>query len=475
MSLRWRLTLVIGGVVALMVVGASLLAYVSAASELDRQMNEFLLTRSRETEAELDRVAGLPIRTPEDAAFGIGIVNALGRADADIQLLGSDGRVRRISGDLLPVSAADRDIAGRGPDRSIARRVDDVVVDGERYRVVTSSGPFGALMVGRSMTDVEATLAGLRSWLTVVSLSGALVAAVVGWLVARGVLRPISRLAAATQQVAETGRFDADLRVESNDELGGLARNFNTMLSALRASRDQQHRLVRDANHELRTPLTSLRTNLDVLRRRRAQLDGADAGEILEDMDGEIRELSALVEELVNSATEHSTMDAADFVAVDLGEVAGGVADRTARRTGRTVEVIRTAGSQICGDPAALERAIGNLVGNAVKFSPSASPITVEVDSSTITVIDEGPGVPEGEETRIFDRFYRSDATRTLPGSGLGLAIVADVASAHGGTTFARSTGTGSQIGFTLGEITRPSVPLPMVEREEMSRSEQNS
>ena len=268
MSLRWRLTLVIGGVVAVMLFGASFLAYVSAERELNAQVNEFLLNRSRETEEGLT-VADLPVNS--DLTFGIqfGTINALQRADASIQILEPGAtQVSRISGSILPLADEDFEIASIEGETITRATFDRVADNGDRYRVLVSSNPRGALMVGRSLNDVTQTLDGLRGWLLAISAVGSLGAAVVGWLVADRVLRPVSRLAIATEQVAETRRFDADLRVESNDELGALARSFNSMLSALRASREQQDRLVRDANHELRTPLTSLRTNVDVLRRR---------------------------------------------------------------------------------------------------------------------------------------------------------------------------------------------------------------
>ena len=296
MSLRWRLTLVIGGVVAVMLFGASFLAYVSAERELNAQVNEFLLTRSRETEEGLTDLTRAVADLPEnsDLALGVqfGTLNALQRADASIQILEPGAtQVSRISGSILPIGDADFEIAAI-EDHEVTTRAtfDRVSANGEEYRVLVSSNPRGALMVGRSLTDVSQTLDGLRGWLIAISFIGTLVAAIVGWLVADRVLRPVSRLAIATEQVAETRRFDADLRVESNDELGALARSFNSMLSALRASREQQERLVRDANHELRTPLTSLRTNVDVLRRRGEAMNEGQRSAILDDMNGEVVE-----------------------------------------------------------------------------------------------------------------------------------------------------------------------------------------
>ena len=314
MSLRWRLTAVIGGVVALMLFGASFLAYISAESELNRQVNEFLLTRSRETEAGLDTADSLPIVGPEAKGFQAGTLEALTRADASIQLVFRNGsRALLISGAQLPVVQQDIDISSTAKDR-LVRTTSDRQIEGVRYRILVSSNSRGALMVGRSMGDVDRTLDGLRGWLIVISISGSLAAAFVGWLVADRVLRPVARLAAATEQVAETRRFDADLRVEGSDELGALARSFNSMLSTLRASREQQERLVRDANHELRTPLTSLRTNVDVLRRRGDQLEPNQREAIIEEMDSEVRELTTLVTELVTFATDSSSLSPESFV-----------------------------------------------------------------------------------------------------------------------------------------------------------------
>jgi two-component system sensor histidine kinase MprB len=446
MSLRWRLTAVIGGVVAVMVAGASLLAYISADRELNRQVDEFLVSRSREAEAGLQETNLSRLNVQQ--AFQLG---ALTRPDAGVMVLFPQGQSLVISTPGMPPTEQDIDIAQREGKGAKVYALQDRIVDGEQYRVLTTSIDEGALIIGRSVGDVDKTLDGLRGWLIVISLMGSLAAGIIGWLVADRVLRPVARLAAATQQVAETRRFDADLRVEGSDELGALATSFNSMLSALRASKEQQQRLVRDANHELRTPLTSLRTNVDVLRRRGEMLDPEERGAVMAEMDAEVRELTGLVSELVDFATDASSLDPADFVEVDLVEAAQKVADRTAKRTGRSVEVRGEPRALVMADPTGLERALGNLLGNAVKFSPASTAIDVMVDHDRVAVCDRGPGIPPGDHERIFDRFYRSDQTRTLPGSGLGLGIVADVATAHGGTTFAQDRpGGGAVVGFTV-------------------------
>ena len=477
MSLRWRLTLVIGGVVAVMLFGASFLAYISAESELNDQVDEFLRTRSQETETGLasiaDPAAALnldAITTGTALGFRGGTFASLERADASIQLVLADGSVGRISPPALPVLDVDRELATLSTG-GVSELFDREGEDGGRYRVQVSSSRFGVLMVGRPLEDVEQTLDGLRGWLLRISIVGAIVAAGLGWIVADRVLRPVSRLAAATEQVAETRRFDADLRVEGSDELGGLARSFNSMLSALRASREQQERLVRDANHELRTPLTSLRTNIDVMRRRGDVIEPHQRDSIMEEMSREVHELTELVTELVGVATSSAVLAPEAFVEVDLMELCRVAVDRTVGRTGREIVIEGPTLACVYGDPAGLERAIGNLLGNAVKFSPADQPIAVIVEADSVEVLDRGPGIPEDEIDRIFDRFYRSDSTRTMTGSGLGLAIVSEIAAAHGGDTFARNReGGGATVGFTvnpeLPEWFDPDAEVPWVEAE---------
>ena len=168
-------------------------------------------------------------------------------------------------------------------------------------------------------------------------------------------------------------------------------------------------------------------------------------------MDSEVRELTELVSELVGFATNSASLTPDAFVDVDLVSLCTSVVERTIRRTGRDVTVSGVNQALVSGDAAGLERAIGNLVGNAVKFSPGERPIEVVVAENGVEVRDRGPGIGMDDLDRIFDRFYRSDATRTLPGSGLGLAIVSDIARAHGGNTYAANrTDGGAIVGFTV-------------------------
>ncbi len=306
----------------------------------------------------------------------------------------------------------------------------------------------GALQLARGMSEVDGTLRSFVLILLLMSMVGVGLAAVAGLLVARGALRPVQRLTDAAEHVARTQELDAAIEVDRGDELGRLATSFNSMLQALGASREQQRRLVADASHELRTPLTSLRTNVEVLARG-TDLAPAERESLLADLTGELEELSALVAELVELATE-SQVSAEDPQDVRLDEIATGVVERARRRTAQTIE-LSVEPSLVSGRPTGLERAIRNLVDNACKWNPVGEPIEVVVRGTRVEVRDRGPGIDEADRPHVFDRFYRSDAARSMSGSGLGLAIVRQVVEAHGGTVFAEEAeGGGALVGFEL-------------------------
>jgi two-component system sensor histidine kinase MprB len=222
------------------------------------------------------------------------------------------------------------------------------------------------------------------------------------------------------------------------------------MLAALSTARMQQQRLVQDASHELRTPLTSLRTNIEVLASA-DQLDPGDRARLIDDVGIELVELTDLVNELVVLAQAPSTADEPP-VEVQLDELAAAAAERTRRRTGRTVE-LRADPCTVLAHPTELDRAVTNLLTNAAKFSPAGTPIEVTVRGGRLEVRDHGPGIGEHDLPHVFERFYRSDAARSAPGSGLGLSIVEQVVAERGGTVFATNAPDGGAVvGFQLPE-----------------------
>ncbi len=345
---------------------------------------------------------------------------------------------------VLPVEGRDLAVLA-GEDKRALR---DVTVAGEDYRMITVPGPGGtAVQVARSLEETNEILSGLALRLTLIGLAGVAVAAALGWVVARRSLVPVDQLSAAAEHVAATQDLTAPIAVERRDEVGRLAESFNTMLAALSDSRDQQHRLVTDAGHELRTPLTALRTNIEVLQRN-PDMEPAERARLLTEATTEAEELTALVSELVELATDRRAEEPIEVLRLD--ELVRAAADRTGRRTARRV-VVTTQEVNAEGRKASLDRAVSNLLDNAHKWSPAEAPIEVEVSDGRVAVRDHGSGIPEEDRPHIFDRFYRSTQARTMAGSGLGLAIVKQVVEEHNGEVFVEvPPGDGAVVGFRI-------------------------
>jgi two-component system sensor histidine kinase MprB len=323
-------------------------------------------------------------------------------------------------------------------DRLVAKGVDPpyfqtVTYRGEPYRVYTAVMEPGAgllIRVARPLSDERATLT--RLWLLLVGLTVAasLGAAGAARLAAGRVLQPVRRLTEAVERVAATRDLTAPVPGGGADEIGRLARSFATMMAALDESVQAQRRLVADASHELRTPLTSLTTNLELLDERGGTAD-PQAPALVHAARGQTRELTVLVNDLVDLARYGEGEIHTEDSRLDL--LAERVVDRAAARTPAVRFETSLAQSPVHADPDAVERAIGNLVDNAIKWSPPGGRVQVVVAAGEVTVSDEGPGIPAADLPYVFDRFYRSPTARALPGSGLGLAIVRQIAETHGG------------------------------------------
>jgi two-component system sensor histidine kinase MprB len=347
-----------------------------------------------------------------------------------VQLLRPDGNSCTPSGvDPVETSAPDHEVRattlrdGRTRSGKAVRAMLQPVEDGN------------VLVVSRSLTELEATLAGLREILVAASLLGGLLAAAASLLLTRRAVAPVARLTAAAEEIARTE--DLELlpdTVSGRDEVGRLSRAFAAMIAALQESRRRQRDLVSDAAHELRTPLTSLRTNVDLLARSEhtgRPLPAGQRAKIIDRIQVQAVEFGDLVTELVVLARDEREL-AREEVGVHT------VIDRAVRRArSRASDHHFDIGHRpwtVVGDAAALERTVLNLLDNAVKFSPAGSTVEVRSEPGWITVGDQGPGLAEELRPHAFDRFWRAPGARALPGSGLGLAIVAETVTAHGGS-----------------------------------------
>ena len=441
MKLRTRLAVLVAVSVGLAVVALALVATVTTRNVLRDGVDRALEQRAR---GEADP------RRPGPPADPLGV------GDTTTRVFDADGRV--VEGvEVTPgTGLTDRDLAVAAG--SEPAYFSDREVDGDHLRVLTVRLADGrALQLARSVSGLDDTLARLTMIYVILGVAGVAAAGLIGWIVAERSLQPVEDLTVAAERVAAERDLTAEIDVERDDEVGRLARTFNQMLRALRASREQQQQLISDASHELRTPLTSLRTNIDVLDRL-DELPPEDRAALLADLRSEMTELSTLVTELVDLATEEA--QAPEPVApLRLDELVQRLAARTERRSGLTV-VCEVAPTTVAGRPSRLERAVANLLDNAAKWSPPGGRIDVRLADGALVVSDEGPGIDEADLAKVFDRFYRADAARGTPGSGLGLAIVRQIVEDHGGRVLAgRAPGGGAAVGFRLPTLPTPATP----------------
>jgi two-component system sensor histidine kinase MprB len=241
----------------------------------------------------------------------------------------------------------------------------------------------------------------------------------------------VRRLTATAEHVSETRDLSQRIEAAGDDELARLATSFNTMLEALDRSQDAQRQLVADASHELRTPLTSLRTNVEVLARS-GRMPAAERRVVLADLVAQLDELTVLVADLVELARDGGRAEE-ELEDVRLDELVADALERARRRFPAADFHSELEPTVVRGAPERLHRAVANLLDNAARWSPSGEPIDVVVRDGELVVRDRGPGIAADDLDKIFDRFYRSPASRGLPGSGLGLAIVRQIAERHGG------------------------------------------
>jgi two-component system, OmpR family, sensor histidine kinase MprB len=190
--------------------------------------------------------------------------------------------------------------------------------------------------------------------------------------------------------------------------------------------------LIADASHELRTPLTSLRTNIELLvaDEKIGMLPDGARSEILRDIAAQIAEFTSLIGDLVQLTRDpvRGAREPVNFQAITEAAL-----ERARRRGPGLVFDVDLNPLWLVGEADTLERAVTNLLDNAVKFSPAGGTIRVQLQGDQLRISDQGPGIADDDLPHIFDRFYRSEAARNTPGTGLGLSIVAQTVARHGG------------------------------------------
>jgi two-component system, OmpR family, sensor histidine kinase MprB len=437
MSLRWRIAVGLAVIAGIVCALASTGAYLTTKQQLQNSVDESLLTGTQN--ANNDRGFNGRPRPGPGPGFGNGGCPQPGdlQPASAAQIVAPDGTITQciLGGPTLPLT-------GVG--------FDTVTIDGTSYRMLTSRWhEGGVIQIARDLSEIKEVLASLRLRLLLLAMAGVAAAAALGWWLARRIVRPVVRLRDTAEHIASTQDLSTPIPSDGDGEVGSLARSLTTMVDALATSREQQQRLITDASHEMRTPLTSLRTNIEMLGRADGMPE-AQRVEVVDALQLEVGELSELVAELVELATDRSRDEAPEPVV--LADLAHDVATRAIRRSGREVTVTAEPDpASVVGQPAQLERAISNLVDNALKYSPAGTAVEIAVTATDVVVCDRGPGIAPEDLPHVFDRFYRSTLARSEPGSGLGLAIVEQIVTRHHGRTWAANrTGGGAEVGFSL-------------------------
>ena len=296
--------------------------------------------------------------------------------------------------------------------------------------VLPTTSDRGTYVVAYAVDRERQDLVDVARTYALVALGALLLLAVVGWLLAGRLLRPLRLLREAASTASPEG--GERIPVRGNDDVSDLTRSFNTMLDRLQGAFAQQRQFAADAGHELRTPVTIVRGHLELLDPD----DPADVAATRDLVLDEVDRMSRLVEDLVLLARAQRT-DLVDLRPVDLDRLVEGVLLRARALGDRDWRLDSSAAVVVLADEQRLQQALLQLADNAVKYTPPGTVVAVgarvDPDAVRLWVRDTGPGIAEADQARVLERFGRADQGRGVEGSGLGLAIVTALAEAHGG------------------------------------------
>jgi heavy metal sensor kinase len=441
LSLRARLTLwyTLALLVVLCLFGANVLWQQRRIGfrRVDRELEALTATLANMVQEELNEADDLVTAATEATTTVTAPGRALAIADERGRVLGAQWNHFELPGPI---------VGGEEPS------IRTIQSNGVAWRVHTRPRAFGdrtlVLVVATPVSDVlreqrevqEAMMIGIPIVLLLAAAGGL-------WLASVG-LRPITDMAGRAARIAPTGLEDLG-QTDRTDELGQLATAFNGLVARLRATLQTQRQFMADASHELRTPVSVVRATSDVTLSRDHR-DEPEYREALAIVGGQAQRLGRLVEDMLVLARA----DAGGYPLrpVDL------YLDEVVAECRRAVDVlatergvaIRAAGSPdipFRGDEDLLRRLVLNVLQNAVQHTPTGGSVAVDIHQEPaavrIRVTDEGPGIPAGDQQRIFDRFVQLDAARRGQGAGLGLPIARWIAEAHEGTLVLEHSGPG--------------------------------
>ena len=299
----------------------------------------------------------------------------------------------------------------------------------------SSGHEVAAFVMAYDLTAERAAFSGIFLTYAAVAVLSLLVVALVGYLVAGRLLHPVRLLAETSRRITQEDLTER-IPVSGSDDVAAMTRSVNEMLDRLEGAFTAQEQLIHDVSHELRTPLTILRGHLEVL-------DAGDPEDVNATRELTLDELKRM-NRVVDDLTTLAQADRPDFVQpaeVELGTLTDEIYDKVLALGDRKWLIVERAEGAAVLDRERITQALLQLAANAVKFSPPGSVVAlgsrVEGDDVVLSIRDQGAGIPEAHQQRIFERFQRSDTSQ--PGSGLGLPIVKAIAAAHSGSVQVKS------------------------------------
>jgi heavy metal sensor kinase len=434
-SLRTRITLWYGGILALcllvfsLAVGTSFTSHVRA--EMDRRVHE---------DIELAARALLVNQTGRPSWAG----GFLGKQVHEEEGGGHWIEIWSTLGERLLAAGTATEPMRLGRPAASDHKPKTVILPAGRMRVLTETVHASGhrFLVRAVVSEVSAQNQVRSLWLQLgaLSLTVLTLGGLGGYALAQRSLGPLARMAEHARRITAEQLSERLSPEDSGMELNQLRDAFNDTLARLERSFAHLRRFTADASHELRTPLTALRSVGEVGLHGSRTIE--DYREVIGTMLEEADRLSRLADDLLTLARAETGQTQLRFEPLDLSSLAREVCERLsvlAEERGQTLETRAHSPLIVCGDRPALRQALLNLVDNAIKYSPERSQVIVQVGSGPagewVEVKDEGPGIPAEDRERIFERFYRIDSSRSrgMGGTGLGLSLVKSIAEAHAG------------------------------------------
>jgi two-component system OmpR family sensor kinase len=384
-----------------------------------------------------------------------------------VTLLDPRGNILGVIGGDLNTQEIGKYVKGMTPKQVLAHKNLPYTLDapGADFRILARVLPsaLGSVVVAQSLDNVDETVHQLQLLFIFIGLIVLLIIALASLKVVNIALKPLEAVEITAESIA-AGNLSARLpQAKPDTEVGRLVGSLNQMLARIEesfaartASENRLRRFVADASHELRTPLTAIRGFAE-LHRQGAVKGEEDTKGLIQRIEKESIRMGSLVEDLLLLARLDQAREMAK-VPVNLNTTVSDAID-SARAAGPLHPITLSLPEDelyVLGDANRIHQVVANLLANARTHTPAGTPITVTVaqsdDGTTVEVADKGPGLSEGDQERIFERFFRADPSRARmsdEGSGLGLSIVDAVMRAHGGrVSVASKLGEGAT--FTL-------------------------